>query len=683
METRGFVMQLSRRLFAVPLLALALLAGPLAACRSVPPQTAAPLADGSVLPLALLETTDLHANVLSYDYYRAAPDPTLGFERVATLIGAARAEYPNTMLFDAGDTIQGTVLADYQARVAPLPCAEELAIHRAMDALGYDGGTIGNHEFNYGLPFLAQVTGTTMPVPDIGAQRCAGPHYPLVLSNVYADAGEQPLFRPWAIVEKTFAARQPDGSTRPVALRVGLLGFTPPQIVNWDRANLQGRAHASGVIESAQRWLPELQAQHPDVVVALIHGGPDASPYQSDLENAAWHLAGVPGIDAILMGHMHQPFPGAFANLPDVDTQRGRIRGVPAVMAGFWGKYLGIVHLDLRRRDGRWQIDRDAAHSEVRPICKTPDDCVAPDARIAPLVQAVHDDAIRYLQAPIGSVTFRLSSYFVEVGDSSTLAVVNAVQRDYVRDWIARERPQWRDEPLLSAASAFKTGFAGANDYTDIAPGPVSLRSAADLYLFGNQLVAVRIDGATLKRWMELSAQRLNRVDLGSATPQPLFNEHFASYNFDQFAGDGLRYVIDPSRPVGERITTLTLHGKPIAAGQRLIVATNNYRASGSAAFPALDGSQTVLTAPDTIRDLIAGWLRGHPQLRRTQLPPRAWTFAPLRTRAPLSFVAAAGRQALAAEAGLPEVRELQDLGDGRARYAIDLSGGAISANRP
>ncbi|MFT4046901.1 MAG: bifunctional 2',3'-cyclic-nucleotide 2'-phosphodiesterase/3'-nucleotidase [Solimonas sp.] len=606
-----------------------------------------------------------------YDYYRAAPDPTLGFERVATLIGQARAAYPNTMLFDAGDTIQGTALADYQARVAPVGCDEELAIYRAMDVLGYDGGTVGNHEFNYGLPFLAQVTGT--PMPGGAARRCAGPRYPLVLSNVESADGGQPLFKPWAIVEKALTATLPDGSTRTVTLRVGLLGFTPPQIVNWDRDNLQGRVRVSGVVEAARRWLPELQAQHPDIVVALIHGGPDASPYGADLENAAWHLAGVPGIAAILMGHMHQPFPGAFATLPEVDAQRGRIRGVPAVMADFWGKYLGIVHLDLRRVAGRWQVDRDTAYSEVRPICRAGNDCVAPDPRIAPLVQAVHEATVAQLRQPIGSVAFRLSSYFVEVGDSSMLSLVNTVQRDYVRDWIARERPQWRDEPLLTAAAAFKTGFAGSADYTDIAPGPVSLRSAADLYLFGNQMAAVRIDGATLKRWMELSAQRFNRINPHSAAAQPLLDERFAAYNFDQFAGAGLRYVIDPSRPAGARITSLTIAGKPVTPTQMLIVATNSYRAAGSAALPALDGSQTVLSAPDAVRDLIADWLRRHPQLQRAQLLPRAWSFAAPASPLTLTFVAARGKQAIAADAGLTGIHETDDLGDGRARYRLEL----------
>src|SRR5690349_9101928 len=105
------------------------------------------ITDGTRVELAILESTDIHSNIRSYDYYRLADDPSLGFERMATLVRDARKEFANTVLFDAGDTIQGTALADYQAPVKPVGCDEELAMYRVMDALGYDGGTIGNHEF--------------------------------------------------------------------------------------------------------------------------------------------------------------------------------------------------------------------------------------------------------------------------------------------------------------------------------------------------------------------------------------------------------------------------------------------------------------------------------------------------------------------------------------------------------
>jgi 2',3'-cyclic-nucleotide 2'-phosphodiesterase (5'-nucleotidase family) len=122
----------------------------LAACHAIrPPDTPPP---GTNAHLALLETTDIHTNVLSYDYFRLSEDPTSA-SNGRRLIRAARKEFENSLTFDAGDTIQGTALADWQAQVKPLACDSELAIYKAMDEIGYDAGTIGNHEFNYGLPF--------------------------------------------------------------------------------------------------------------------------------------------------------------------------------------------------------------------------------------------------------------------------------------------------------------------------------------------------------------------------------------------------------------------------------------------------------------------------------------------------------------------------------------------------
>jgi 2',3'-cyclic-nucleotide 2'-phosphodiesterase/3'-nucleotidase len=95
--------------------------------------------EGTVLKVALLETTDLHQNILSYDYYGLKADTSLGLERTAALINSARAENPNTVLLDDGDVIQGTLLGDYQAVASPVTCGNTLAIHKVMNALRYDG----------------------------------------------------------------------------------------------------------------------------------------------------------------------------------------------------------------------------------------------------------------------------------------------------------------------------------------------------------------------------------------------------------------------------------------------------------------------------------------------------------------------------------------------------------------
>ena len=666
---------------AAPLLALgiALLAG----CSSLP-WAAGRTPDGARASVAILETTDVHANVLSYDYYKLKPDPSLGYERTATLIRRARAEFPNTFLFDSGDTIQGSVLADYQALVKPVTCEQELAIYQAMDAMGYDGGTAGNHEFNYGLRFLSQVTGTPMNVDGGHRERCAGPRFPLVLANVYSARDGKPIFKPWTVVTKQIEAYTPDGSKLSVPLKVGIIGFTPPPIMDWDKQNLAGKVTVSGVVEAARKYLPELEAQHPDLVVAILHGGLNTAPYTPQMENAGWYLAGVPGIDALLLGHSHAEFPGPrYAGLKEVDARRGLVRGVPAVMADFFGKDLGVIQLVLDRKDGRWVVDREESHSEVRRICSKPGgpnksgpqavECVPVDPAIAPLVQQAHAATIAYVNTPIGESALRMSSHFADEGNMTALAPVNAAQIDYVRNELPRSHPELAGVPVLSAAAAFRTGFGGPDDYSDVAPGPLTLRSAADLYFYPNTLAAVKTDGAGLKAWLEKSAERFNRIDPAKAGEQALINSRFTGYNFDQIQG-GIRYVIDVSKPAGQRITTLSFQGKPVEPAQPFIVVTNNYRASGGGHFPGLDGSSIVLAAPDGTREILAKWLERKQRIDAQDLEPTPWKFAPLKTRGPVVFTDASGKQDVARAAGLDNIRQLKDHGDGTATYAIDLS---------
>jgi 2',3'-cyclic-nucleotide 2'-phosphodiesterase / 3'-nucleotidase len=648
------------------------------------PRTASkpqPVADGVRADLAILETTDLHANVLSYDYYKQKDDPTLGYERTVTLIRRARDQFTNTLLFDAGDMIQGSVLADYQAQVSRVGCDQELAIYQAMDAIGYDGGTIGNHEFNYGLPFLSQVTGTPMNVDGMSTQHCAGPHYPLVLANVVSARDGQPIFKPWAIVQRKVAAYTADGSQLSIPLKIAIIGFTPPPIMQWDRQNLAGKVTVTGVVEAATKYMPQIEAQHPDLVIAILHGGLNTAPYTPDMENGGWYLAGVPGIDVLLLGHEHTEFPGTrFANMTDVDNQRGFVRGVPSVMGGFFGKDLGVIKLALVRQGDRWVIDKTQTHSEVWPICpkktgadKSASTCVAADPQIAPLVAQVQQSAVTYVNTPIGQSAVRMSSYFADEGDMSALVAVNAAQRDYVRDALPRVHPELANVPVLASAAAFRTGFGGPGDYTDVAAGPLTLRSAADLYFYPNTLTAVKTNGAGVKAWLEKSAERFNQIDPTKTTEQPLINEKYAGFNFDQIQG-GIAYVIDVSKPVGQRITKLTYHGKPVQPEQPFVVVTNNYRASGGGHFPGLDGQNIVLAAPDGTREIVARWLQDKKVIGAKDLPPASWRFATLKAHGPIVFAAAGDKQAIAQMDGLHGIHQVKDNGDGTAIYAIDLS---------
>ncbi|AXA90998.1 bifunctional 2',3'-cyclic-nucleotide 2'-phosphodiesterase/3'-nucleotidase [Massilia sp. YMA4] len=669
--------RLSRICLPLSLPLLALLVG---GCTTIAPGVPA----GSTVTLALLETTDLHGNVASYDYYKLAPDASLGLERTATLIRAARAEFPNNVLLDNGDTIQGTALSDYQAVAAPLPCGETLAIYKVFNALGYDGAGVGNHDFNYGLAYLNQVTGSRFDVDGVDPARpaCAGPTFPHVLANVVSVKSGQPLFRPYAIIDKPVTATGPDGQPLRATIKVGIIGFTPPTILTWDKRHLEGKVRTLGVREAAERHIPEMRAKGADLVVAISHGGLDDSDYSPTLENGSWHLARVPGVDALLIGHSHQVFPNAAStvaqfNLPGVDKAKGTVYGVPTVMASLWGKHLGVIGLRLTRKDGRWLVDKERTTVEVRPIQPAGGPAVAADGAVLPLIESEHAATIRYVKTPIGATDFRLSTYFADVGDVSAIQVVNQAQAAYLADYVKANLPAYAGLPVLSLASPFKTGSAGATDFTDVAAGRIALNNAADLYLYPNSLVGVKVDGAVLKGWLEKAAGRFNTIDPARPGEQELVNTSFAGFNFDMPTSAELRYEIDVTRPAGQRIVDLRWRGAPVAPGQEFLVATNNYRAAGGGAFPGLDGSRTVVTAPDNNRDVLIDYIKRERELRRaTHGDARSWRFKRVKTAGPVVFHSAPGKTALAREAGIDNVRELRSDdrgGKGLAVYAIDL----------
>ena len=650
------------------------------------PAVAAPrLPAGATATLAVLETTDLHANVVGYDYFKLASEPTLGLDRTAALIAQARREFANTLLLDNGDTIQGTALADYQALASPLRCDQTLAIYKVMNKLGYDGGGIGNHEFNYGLAYLGQVTGQRFDVAGVPkrAKACAGPAFPQVLANVYSLRTRKQLFAPYRIIQKRVSALDASGRPITATVKVGIIGFAPPTIMSWDKRWLEGRVYTQGLRETANKYVPEMRARGADLVVAISHGGLDDSAYSPTMENGNYHLAKVPGIDVMLLGHSHQVFPNAAStvpqfNLPGVDKARGTVHGVPTVMANLWGKHLGVIGLRLRHDGKRWVVDKDKTTVEARAAQQADKSLVAADPQVMALVADEHAATIGYVKTPVGATDFRMSTYFADVGDSSAIEVVNQAQLEYVTRYVKANLPQYAQLPVLSMSAPFKSGTASVTDFTDVPAGSLGLNNAADLYLYPNALYAVKVDGAGIKAWLEKSAQRFNTIDPGKTEPQELINASYAGYNFDAITSKDVSYEIDVTQAPGNRIRNLTWRGAPIAAGQEFVVATNNYRASGGGNFPGLDGSRTVMASPDTSRDVVIAYIREVKRLTRAANgKQRSWRFAPVKTAGPVVFHSAPNMVALAQEAGIANVTQLRaddGLGKGYALYALDLS---------
>ena len=665
--------------------------------------TAPQIPEGTTLKVALLETTDLHQNVLSYDYYGLKPDATLGLERTSTLISGARAENPNNVLLDDGDVIQGTLLGDYQAVASPVPCSGTMAIHKVMNALKYDGGGIGNHEFNYGLNFLGQITNTNFGITGVTApSNCGAPTFPLVLANVANATTQAPIFNPYSIIPKKFTGTAPDGSTVNVTLNVGIMGFVPPQVMDWDQKNLAGKVMVNGVVETATKYVPEMRSKGADLVVALSHGGLDASSYSPKMENGSLYLS-TTGIDALMLGHSHLIFPQAkepgaasidasLKNLPGVDNIKGTINGIPAVMAQSWGRRLGIIQMTLKYQSGKWVVQPDQTNVEARGFTYTDGKtAIAADPTIAPLVDTEHKATLAYAAQPLGTTTdFEMSAFFALVGDVSAIQIVNQAQINYVQNFIANSTDStiasYKSIPVISCSAPFKAGRNGATDFTDVAPNAtpanpfaLQVRNPGDLYLYGNNnLQAVKIQGSDLKNWLEKSASQFAQINPALTTEQDLVPSYSTIYNYDVFyaTNNALQYQIDVTQPVGSRIVNLTYAGKPVAPTDNFIVATNDYRAGGGGNFPGIDGSKTIIKSPDANQAVVSKYLASLGKVTAAANGTgQSWSFVKTVTQGPVILRSVTGKLPVAKAAGLNRVVAEGALdANGYAKYQIDLS---------
>jgi len=582
-------------------------------------------AQAATVDLRLLETTDLHSNMMDFDYYKDTPTEKFGLVRTATLINAARQEVANSVLVDNGDVIQGSPLGDYMAAKGLIQ-NEVHPVYKAMNTLDYAVGNLGNHEFNYGLDYLHRAL--------------AGAKFPYVNANIIDAKTQKPLFTPYLIKETT--VKDKEGKTQ--TLHIGYIGFVPPQIMTWDKANLSGKVTVNDITETARKYVPEMRSKGADVVVVIAHSGLSAEPYKALAENSVYYLSEVPGVDAILFGHAHAVFPGKdFADIKGADIANGTLNGVPAVMPGMWGDHLGVVDLVLNNDSGKWQVTHSRA--EARPIydAAAKRSLAAEDSKLVSVLKDSHDATREFVSKPIGKSADNMYSYLSLVQDDPTVQVVNMAQKAYVERYIQGD-PDLASLPVLSAAAPFKAG-GRKNDpasFVEVEKGQLTFRNAADLYLYPNTLVVVKASGKEVKEWLECSAGQFNQIDPHSSKPQSLINwDTFRTYNFDVI--DGVSYQVDVTQPArydgecqslnpqAERIKNLTFNGKPIDPNATFLVATNNYRAYGGK-FAGTGESHIAFASPDENRSVLAAWISAE-SARAGAIHPAAdnnWRLAPI-----------------------------------------------------
>ncbi|WHY68218.1 metallophosphoesterase [Neobacillus sp. SuZ13] len=332
-----------------------------------------------VVDLRILETTDLHASLVNYDYYQTKVDNRIGLIKTATLIRKARNEVQNSLLFDDGDHLKGNPLGEYLARIRGIRKGKIHPVYRAFNYLHYDAIAIGNHEFNYGLGFLkAALKGAKMPVLN---------------ANVFSVKKKRPYFTPYVILKRKVVDQ--NGGTH--QLNIGVIAFMPTQIMKWDKANLEGKVMAKPIVDTAKEFIPIMKSKGADIIVALAHTGISYGTYSAESENAVYYLSKIPGIDVILAGHSHNVFPSSvYKNSPDTNIETGQINGKPVVMAGAFGNRLGIIDLRLEKTNGHWIVLKGT--SFTRAIANdTGTSLVKRDKRLYQLIKPEHQETVDFI----------------------------------------------------------------------------------------------------------------------------------------------------------------------------------------------------------------------------------------------------------------------------------------------
>lgn len=607
--------------------------------------------DEVTVALRIMGTTDIHTNLMNYDYYQDKEIQDYGLAKTGVLIEEARAEVENTLLFDNGDLIQGTPLGSYKVKEKPLQKGEVHPSVAGLNALNYDVMSLGNHEFNFGLDYLDNVI--------------KGAEFPVLNANVYDGKTEKNRFTPYVILDKEVMDSKGDKHM----LKVGVIGVVAPGIMRWDGSNLNGKVTVEDGVEAVEKFLPQVQKEGADLVFVIAHSGIGDEVHDEKEDDVTWQISALEGVDGVLTGHNHALFPGDFTDVKNVNTEQGTLNGTPVVMPNRFGSHLGLLDYQLKLENGKWAVI--SGKGSVREVHK---DSEKVNQAVVDAVKEAHNGTLDYIRTPLSKTTAPLTSYFGLIRDDSSIQIVTEAQKHYVNEKL--KGTEYEKLPILSAGSPLKFGGRyGPDYYTAIPAGDVSIKNMADLYVYDNTVAAVVLTGKDIKEWLEMSAGAFNQVDPLTSGEQNIVNEKQRSYNFDVI--DGLTYEIDITQPAkydskegnlinkdASRIRNLHYNGKPIDSSQEFIVVTNNYRGSGN--FPGVRDAKEVIFYQDENREAVIDYLETIDQIE--PFADNNWSISPVEGAKMIFETSIKGKDHIGDD---PRIKYLAPTEDGYAKYEL------------
>ena len=513
--------------------------------------------DKKTVNIQILATSDLHGKFMDYDYAQGE-ESVGGLNQIATVVKEAKKENPNTLVLDNGDTIQGNYNHLFMNKENPMILA--------MNTIGYDVFSLGNHEFNFGMDKLHNIIGQ------------ANQNLHVLCGNLYRD-GER-VFNPYTIKEV-------DG------IKVAIIGVVTQHIMQWDSQNLKGY-EAKNPTEEVKKIIGEIKANGgADVYVVTSHASLNGE--YGDGDSAAGIAEANPEVSVVVAGHSH-------------DTVKSELRGnaiisEPASRA----KYVSKFNLTVEKNEsGIKVLDKSADLISLKGVQGDPE--------LTEKLKPFHEAAINDATAKIGELkggdlakpdeVKGIPQSIVE--DQGVTDFINEVQLYNSKKFLQTKGIDPNNVYMVSSAALF-------SPKANLKEGPISKADVSNIYKFDNKLYVIKTNGKQLKKYMEENSKFFNKYKDGDLTIS--FDENVRMYKYDMF--EGVNYEINIAKDPGERIENLKFSkdGKPVEDSDVVYLSVNDYRYNSGLAAGIMDPGEhekiydTVNDDISAIRDLISDYI--------------------------------------------------------------------------
>ncbi len=303
--------------------------------------------------ITILATTDIHGNILGYNYDKGESFNNSGMNRIYSYIKQVKSENLNTLVVDNGDIIQGNTLTD---EMYSNKKDEKHPVISAMNFMGYDAMVLGNHEFNFGLDLIKSLEKQS--------------NFPFLSANVdYRESGEDFV--------KTHTIINCGG------VRVGIIGLTTPNVPRWV-GNLVKDLNFHDLGETAYRYVSEIRDKV-DIIMVMAHASMVSEHDKKNERDAAEKILRLcPELDVLVVGHFHIT----------VKEKRGK-----TLIGGATDSGQEVIRFDLTLDNNNHVIDGQVKVVSMKPYY--------PSEELSglPVIKKAHETTMDFVTEIIGEAT--------------------------------------------------------------------------------------------------------------------------------------------------------------------------------------------------------------------------------------------------------------------------------------